>query len=358
MMDLLLQSQLCKIDLKTPVDESTALHFACRYPESQMSKQLVSSLLSWGADLNIGDHWEKSPLIWATELCHFEVVQLLLQNGACVDHCYQIADVPETVSRCHSPLSELFYRDPFYGNNAFIQACRYNQIHIMQELLKYGPDINAQNRNGSTALHVVCGGYAAEDGSGIALSVPEPDIVRLLVENGAELNTQDSLGMTPIVRTILSLEKLIQFRNPADRIVDVLDVIRILQVLVKSGCDVCHLYPYLYPKKEITILKKLLQLTDRISSLSTSDMIRQSFEGVIEILVLAGSSIDNEDIEFASKFVRPELVRLLIENYHVPLTLKCCCILKLRKQTKVPLQQNLQLLDLPEFLKKMVCLEI
>ena len=124
---LLLETQTkLTVDLNTPNKNGrTALHYACFYGDLDV----VSILLACGAKTDVVDSWGDSPLHDASGRDYPEVVERLLGKG--------------------------------------------------------GININTQNKNGQTCLHVAC-----LNGS--------VNVVRILLDHGAEIGLVDAKGNTPL----------------------------------------------------------------------------------------------------------------------------------------------------------------
>lgn len=93
----------------------------------------------------------------------------------------------------HWSIANLLYEngarfDPESEGNFLCLAAQRNDLDAMMELLKYGVDINATNHQGLTALHV-------------AIMQERPEIVKFLLQNGADIDKPDTEGQTP--RTLI-----------------------------------------------------------------------------------------------------------------------------------------------------------
>ena len=87
------------------------------------------------------------------------------------------------------------------GNSALMAASFNGHVETMKALLDAGADVNLRVNNGVTPLMAACGPY--------------PAAVRLLIENGAEVNATDEIenftalmyaaaeGLTPVVDILL-----------------------------------------------------------------------------------------------------------------------------------------------------------
>lgn len=75
-------------------------------------------------------------------------------------------------------------KDPFGGSSPLITAALFDKGEEAKILLEGGADINFQNNDGATALHV-------------ASFFCRPGIVRLLLEKGADKTIKNRFGATP-----------------------------------------------------------------------------------------------------------------------------------------------------------------
>lgn len=87
--------------------------------------------------------------------------------------------------------------DPYYihydGKTQLHFSCQASNIELVKELLLLGVDINKQDYDGRTALHLT----------------KNPEIVKLLMDSGANPNLQDRLsGYTPLLDTFIWPNKL------------------------------------------------------------------------------------------------------------------------------------------------------
>ena len=77
------------------------------------------------------------------------------------------------------------------GATLLWHAAFLNRRKVAEWLIGHGANINTQDENGFSALHV-------------ATQEKHIDMVSYLLQNGANVNTQDKFGNTPIMRTDLS----------------------------------------------------------------------------------------------------------------------------------------------------------
>lgn len=127
---------------------------------------IVDALITAGADVNVQDNTKQSAYLIATSEGYLELLQRTLQAGADV----------------HSKDS--------YNGTGLIRAADRGHVEIIQELLKTDIKIDHVNNLGWTALleAIILG-----DGG-----PRHTEVVRLLVEAGADVNLADGNGVTPL----------------------------------------------------------------------------------------------------------------------------------------------------------------
>lgn len=128
--------------------------------------QVAEILIDAGADVNVQDITQQSAYLISTSDGFLELLQLTLEAGA---------DVTSLDS---------------YNGTGLIRAADRGHVEIIEELLKTDINIDHVNNLGWTALleAIILG-----DGG-----LRHTDVVRLLVEAGADINLADSNGVTPL----------------------------------------------------------------------------------------------------------------------------------------------------------------
>ncbi|ETW06273.1 hypothetical protein H310_02568 [Aphanomyces invadans] len=137
--------------------QRTPLHWV------SINRQLhvVNLLVERGANLNAPEQRLWTPLHFAAQNGHEDVVQMLLEKGAIVD---------ATDQRMWTPL------------HITSQQC---QVGIVKMLVEKGANVNAIEEKGWTPLHI-----ASQNG--------HVDLIKFLVENGANVNASGNGGSTPL----------------------------------------------------------------------------------------------------------------------------------------------------------------
>ncbi len=127
----------------------------------------VKALIAATVDLNIGDFQGRTPVMFACETAHKDIVQLLIKAGADVN----LGDTYGTTALMHAAK----------GNND-----GSNTDSIIGLLIEAGAHINVGDENGETALM-----YAAYSG--------HDEAVESLIRRHANVNARDKNGATPLM---------------------------------------------------------------------------------------------------------------------------------------------------------------
>jgi uncharacterized protein len=161
----------------------------------------VASLLAQGADANttggvtpVGA--SNTALMWAATEGYFEIVELLLTQGANVNAKNSAnytalmfaaeGDRPNIVAALLDRQPDSIHDRNNYGETVLMSMARRGQTDIVQRLVTLGAEVNATNKIGDTALYL-----SAENGHSYT--------VKALIELGAEVNTANLGGWTPLM---------------------------------------------------------------------------------------------------------------------------------------------------------------
>lgn len=154
-------SQVGANDVSTTKAWKETLGIALLYATHQQNPSAVEEILKYSPRLDYQDINGHTALHVAVDEGHTKIISLLLRNGA-----YKVSREALEKELLHATLQR-------------------NSITV-EEILKYCPRLDYQDRDGCTALH-----YAAVKG--------DMKILGLLVANGASLEVKDNIGLTPLL---------------------------------------------------------------------------------------------------------------------------------------------------------------
>ena len=137
-------------------------------------------LLDYEVGMHGRDEDERTPLHLACYHGQFYVADMLLEEGAQVD----AVDV-----RGHTPLHQVLLGNHHYQSFSMSKWDLENHprrvLRLAQRLLENGADINAQNKDQETPLH-------------LASCLRLHEMARLLLKHGANVNAKNSQGKSPL----------------------------------------------------------------------------------------------------------------------------------------------------------------
>ena len=166
---------------------------------AQNQTEIVQQLLVAGVDIETRDTHGRTALLLATHHNAVEAARILIESGADVNAMDNISDSPYLYAGAEGHLEILHMTLDHgadltsvnrYGGTALIPAAHHGHIETVRELLQTATDIDHVNNLGWTALleAVILG-----DGGPVYI-----EIVRLLLEAGANAEIADHDGVTPL----------------------------------------------------------------------------------------------------------------------------------------------------------------
>ncbi len=146
----------------------TSLIASARYGDVVM----MNKLLNEGARVDEPNEgvWSATPLFWSLYECKFETAKILLAKGA-----------------------KATAKDS-YGYSALQVAagCKNAETSVIEDLIQKGADVrHKSDKDGYTSLHDAC-------------MSGTPDVVKLLIDKGADVNAADKKGTTPLMLAVKS----------------------------------------------------------------------------------------------------------------------------------------------------------
>jgi hypothetical protein len=168
-----------------PVPGSRAfpLYYAALCGFHDLARDLI---VKYPQHVNARGGYYVTPLVAALAGKHFQTAELLHRNGA------------DPNVRGHAEITPL-QSAAYHGN-----------LRIVQELIKYHADINAKNSVDETPIYDASRGHTLDS----------PNIVRLLLEHGADVNVRVYRGLTPLHKASMS------------------GAMEVVRVLLEHGADV------------------------------------------------------------------------------------------------------------------------
>ena len=172
--------------------------------------QLATLLVERGADVNLANKGGWTPLYLATDnrnieggdypvpkpdLDHLEIIQLLLARGAS----------PNARVRENTLTRTIFTMQWFFesGATAFVRAAQSCDTELMKLLLEYGADPKLVTDLGDSAL-TACAGIGWVEGVTYERSAAENlEAVRMLLDLGLDPNAANNEGRTPLMGAAL-----------------------------------------------------------------------------------------------------------------------------------------------------------
>jgi len=151
----------------------TPLTAACN---SRGNENIIKYLIEHGADINDKNMEDETPLIIACENSEEKIVKYLVEHGADVNYTRKFDiydhDIIETplIIACNN---EIEYDSENESENEY----KKENENIIKYLIEHGADVNKTNKYNSTPLDIIC-----------KLDHENLSIVKLLVEHGADVN--------------------------------------------------------------------------------------------------------------------------------------------------------------------------
>lgn len=159
--------------------------------EYEIEDEEIRRLIKFGVDVNAVSHDNFTPLMDAARVGNLPGVKTLIKYGADVNYR----------AKTNYGLS----------TNALLEAVNQGNIAIAQVLIDANARVNTVDHNQQSVLSRACR----------LTKESHPSIIKLLLSNGAEVNTQDRWGMTPLMR-------IIQAEN---------STLALMMMLLDSGAD-------------------------------------------------------------------------------------------------------------------------
>lgn len=178
------------------------LHWAAKYGRFEAARALVAA----GAAIDARDAAKRTPLFYAAEARNFDLLTFLVSAGADVDvrdawgaHSNLMRTAvargdPEMARFCLDHGVAVDAKD-IYGDTALAYAARNGcDPEIMALLLERGADINTRDAGEATPLHAL---------AGRTVNLFNRSHMEFLLQNGADANAKNKGGVTPLYLAVV-----------------------------------------------------------------------------------------------------------------------------------------------------------
>lgn len=182
---------------KTRKQQMTGMHLAAYWGLSNVLKLLIDN----DNAINVEDPLKRTPLSWASKNGHEKEMRVLLENRANPDCKDKYGQTPlfHAVHNGQEDATNVLLEyganpqeKDANGQNLLSRAAEYGHISIVHKFLLAKLDdtcLNSKDNSGQTAL-----ARAVQSG--------QDEVVKLLLEQGADPNTKDNQGLTPLFRAL------------------------------------------------------------------------------------------------------------------------------------------------------------
>ena|GEM_PF-1677335 len=181
----------------------TALMVAARY---NLNPETVSTLVNNGADINAGNNKGWTALMFAAwNKSTPEIVSVLLKNGAnaaiknregkiAIDYASANANLINTdvyqqllaASNAGTSIPEQARQSTAISDDEFLELCASGTPQEIEAAIKDGANVNAIDEYGETPLMIA------------ARSNRDPEVISVLLQNGADASIKDNEGMSAV----------------------------------------------------------------------------------------------------------------------------------------------------------------
>lgn len=175
---------------KTTVTGQSYLYRACEDENVEMAALLIEL----GVSINERDLFGLTPLELAVKKSNYSLLQLLLALGAELDEKIVEKQAPGPIKKLLEEYLQARKKAAERGESLLHTAVRLNDLKHLPFLMR-GGDIDSQDKEGMTALHLAC-------------LQKNLTLIRMLLERGAALEFTDNKGRTPLYLAATQVKNL------------------------------------------------------------------------------------------------------------------------------------------------------
>lgn len=263
---------------------------------------IVRLFLAKGADPNLKDSKGVTPLGLALLTNNLDAVKILLNSGA---------DPNERVGQISFPLNIAINRgqveavrdlleagarpNEITGQSPLFDAIYKNNFEIIKLLLDYGADPNLKDKKGNTPID-------------IAIENESNEIIKLLLDHGANKDMKNLEGVTPLGKAIIN------------------DDVEAARLLLQSGAnpnEMMNMAPNLIDlaklRNDLDIIDEIREMPELIGSAVYSAVVRDNYEMVLLLLTFGANpnlGTENGSTPLGAAISKGliKIVKLLLEN--------------------------------------------
>jgi len=163
-----------------PINEDTETPRMLIAAAERNYTDVINVMIRKGVNINLQDVNGNSALSTASENGNAELVKFLLSKGA---------DRSQIKPVHHSPFVIPDIKDDYQAPEIYIYGVRWGMIEIVKSMLNRGIPVDTLDSQGNNAL-------------GTAAGVNQTDITAFLLEQGADINLINGIGLSPIEHAI------------------------------------------------------------------------------------------------------------------------------------------------------------
>lgn len=156
----------------------TALHLACQSNQAEVAKLVIGRF----QDVDLRDNQSQTPLLLAIYRNNSQLAELLLKQGA-------------------DPNNDVSSQEQNQPDPAICYAAKTGNQELLKILIEGGANVNVQDREGESPLHLAASAGAGMFGSPNADSNVGQgfvDSIKLLIQHNADINDKNKTNETPI----------------------------------------------------------------------------------------------------------------------------------------------------------------